>query len=575
MSQLTIRQKLLGVIAALLLGFSGLSVFQLVKMSGISDGLDQLYQKDFTNSYYVSELDGLLTRVDINILRMIAIGDPALIKTWKAENTERFAKADKLIEGLSRNIDPDSKSLAADLQSSYTKMRAGMNKQVERIEAGDVQGGAEVNRLEVKDNANAVFTTLDKIATRIKQGAQVQLQQQLDTTASTRTVALVALVVISVLGIAGSLLLVRNLLRQLGGEPAYAANVAREVAQGNLMVEIATQPGDKDSVLAAMNDMRNSLRDIVSRVRQGSDSIATGASEIASGNVDLSHRTEEQASNLQQTAASMEQLNTTVRNSADTAQQATQLANSASAAAEQGGEVVRRVVDTMGEISGSSRKIADIISVIDGIAFQTNILALNAAVEAARAGEQGRGFAVVASEVRNLAQRSAGAAKEIKELITASVEKVEAGSQLVGDAGSSMEDIVQQVKRVADLIAEIGAATREQTQGIGQINAAVTQLDQTTQQNAALVEESSAAADNLSQQAGRLTEIVRTFRIDLDGGHHFHAAAPAPAVRKAPAVRVAAPAPARRAAVPAVKKAAPAPALGISKAGSDDDWEAH
>ncbi|GKS97520.1 methyl-accepting chemotaxis protein [Acidovorax sp. SUPP2825] len=569
MRQFTIRQKLLGVIAAVLLAFSSLSVFQLVRMSSITHGLEVLYQKDFANSYYVSELDGLLTRVDINILRMIAIGDPALIKTWKAENIERFGKADQLIANLVANIDDQGKPLAADLQSAYTKMRAGMNHQIERIEANDVQGGAEVNRLEVKDNANAVFTTLDKIAKRIKQGAGVQLQEQLATGTTTRTVALAALVLISVLGLAGSLLLVRNLLRQLGGEPDYAANVAREVAQGNLMVDIATRAEDKDSLLAAMSEMRNSLRDIVSRVRQGSDSISTGAREIASGNVDLSHRTEEQASNLQQTAASMEQLNTTVRSSADTALQATQLANSASAAAQQGGEVVRRVVDTMGEISGSSRKIADIISVIDGIAFQTNILALNAAVEAARAGEQGRGFAVVASEVRSLAGRSADAAKEIKALISASVEKVETGSQLVGDAGTSMENIVQQVQRVADLIAEISAATSEQTQGIGQINAAVTQLDQTTQQNAALVEESSAAADNLSQQAQRLTEIVRTFRIDQDAGS-FHGAASAPApspVRKplaASAALRAAPAASR----PALSRPTPA-------AASHDQWAAH
>ncbi|WOI45335.1 methyl-accepting chemotaxis protein [Acidovorax sp. BLS4] len=572
MNSLSIRQKLLSVIAAVLLAFSGLSVFQLVKMSDITQGLTQLYQKDFTNSYYVSELDGLLTRVDINILRMIAIGDPALIKTWKAENTERFAKADQLIAKLADNIDDQGKPLAADLQSAYTKMRAGMNRQIERIEANDIPGGAEVNRLEVKDNANAVFTTLDKIATRIKQGAQTQLQEQLATGASTRTVALVALVLISLLGVAGSLLVVRNLLRQLGGEPAYAVNVAREVAKGNLMVDISLRNEDKDSVLAAMNEMRNSLRDIVSRVRQGSDSISTGAREIASGNVDLSHRTEEQASNLQQTAASMEQLTTTVRSSADTALQATQLANSASAAAQQGGEVVRRVVDTMGEISGSSRKIADIISVIDSIAFQTNILALNAAVEAARAGEQGRGFAVVASEVRSLAGRSADAAKEIKALISASVEKVETGSQLVGDAGMSMENIVQQVQRVADLIAEISAATSEQTQGIGQINAAVTQLDQTTQQNAALVEESSAAADNLSQQAQRLTEIVRTFRIDLDGSS-FHGGTSAPLPVGAPAASRALPtaSPALRAAPVASRPALAKPASAVQQ----QEWAAH
>jgi methyl-accepting chemotaxis protein len=249
-------------------------------------------------------------------------------------------------------------------------------------------------------------------------------------------------------------------------------------------------------------------------VRNASESIATGSAQIATGNADLSQRTEEQASNLQQTAASMEQMNATVKNSADTARQASQLATSASSVAEKGGSVVGQVVATMEDITASSKKIADIIGVIDGIAFQTNILALNAAVEAARAGEQGRGFAVVASEVRSLAQRSAGAAKEIKALISASVEKVETGSKLVGDAGSTMTDIVTQVRRVADLMGELSAAAVEQTAGIGQVSTAVGQLDQVTQQNAALVEESAAAADSLKQQAAKLSEVVGVFRLN-------------------------------------------------------------
>ena len=302
--------------------------------------------------------------------------------------------------------------------------------------------------------------------------------------------------------------------RSIAGPIREAVKVARTVAAGDLSSVIAVsrrdELGDLQGALKAMNE---SLVRIVSDVRQGSDSIATGSDQIATGNADLSTRTEQQASSLQETAASMEQMNATVRNSADTAHQATQLATAASNAAVKGGEVVGQVVATMQDIQHSSQKIGDIIGVIDGIAFQTNILALNAAVEAARAGEQGRGFAVVATEVRNLAQRSSEAAKEIKGLIGASVDKVDAGSRLVGDARAAMDDIVGQVRRVTDLIAEIGAATAEQTNGIGQVNTAITQLDQATQQNAALVEESAAAADSLRTQAARLAEAVGFFRL--------------------------------------------------------------
>jgi methyl-accepting chemotaxis protein len=314
-----------------------------------------------------------------------------------------------------------------------------------------------------------------------------------------------------------ALVITRGLTRALGAEPAQLGQAAQRVAGGDLGPVVGADRAPAGSVLASLADMQASLAQVVAQVRHASDSIATGSSQIASGNADLSQRTEEQASNLQQTAASMEQMNATVRNNADTARQANQLATSASVAAEKGGQVVGQVVSTMDEITTSSRKIGDIIGVIDGIAFQTNILALNAAVEAARAGEQGRGFAVVASEVRSLAQRSAEAAKEIKTLIGASVERVEAGSRLVGEAGANMDDIVAQVKRVADLIAEISSATIEQTSGIGQVSDAVTQLDQVTQQNAALVEQSAAAADSLQQQASRLADVVAVFRLQ-DGG---------------------------------------------------------
>ncbi len=292
-----------------------------------------------------------------------------------------------------------------------------------------------------------------------------------------------------------------------------AVQIAQTVAAGDLRSHIeVTSTDETGKLLAALRAMNESLVGIVGNVRQSSDSIATGSAQIATGNADLSQRTEMQASSLQQTAASMEQMNATVKQNADTALQATTLARQASEVAEKGGAVVGQVVTTMKDIAASSKKIGDIIGTIDGIAFQTNILALNAAVEAARAGEQGRGFAVVASEVRALAQRSATAAKEIKILIGQSVDKVEAGSRLVGDAGTTMDDIVEQVRKVSALIAEISSATAEQTSGLDKVSQAVSQLDQATQQNAALVEESAAASDSLRQQAANLAEVVGVFK---------------------------------------------------------------
>ncbi len=286
-----------------------------------------------------------------------------------------------------------------------------------------------------------------------------------------------------------------------------------QIAAGDLTGRIDASQAQPGSVVYAMRDMQAALVQLVGSVRKASDHIATGAHQIATGNADLSQRTEEQASNLQQTSASMEELTSTVQQNTETAQQATQLVLTATDAATQGGQVVNQVVHTMAEITESSRKIGDIIGVIDGIAFQTNILALNAAVEAARAGEQGRGFAVVAGEVRTLAQRSAEAAKEIKALIENSVSKVQVGNELVVQAGVTIDGVVEQVKRVADLMAEINASSREQASGIGQIGNAVAQLDTVTQQNAALVEEASAAADSLNQQAQTLVQQVGAFRV--------------------------------------------------------------
>ncbi|WP_175761210.1 methyl-accepting chemotaxis protein [Burkholderia anthina] len=317
---------------------------------------------------------------------------------------------------------------------------------------------------------------------------------------------------------AAMLVIIRNVRGSLGGEPDEAAALAIRIAQGDLSRPVPVRDGDSTSMMAAMRDMQARLQAAIGGIRQSAESIASASREIASGNDDLSQRTEEQAASLEETAASMEQLTATVKQNADNARQASGLANNASEIARAGNDVVSRVIGTMGEIDDSSRKIADIIGVIEGIAFQTNILALNAAVEAARAGEQGRGFAVVAGEVRSLAQRSATAAKEIRELIVDSVERVRNGSMLVGQAGTTMGEILQAVARVTDIMGEIAAASEEQASGITQVGRAVTQMDQVTQQNAALVEEAAAAAALLQEQAGRLRDAVGAFRVGGGNG---------------------------------------------------------
>jgi methyl-accepting chemotaxis protein len=308
--------------------------------------------------------------------------------------------------------------------------------------------------------------------------------------------------------------IVRSILRQLGGEPAYVAELMSNIANGDLTVDVQTRANDNSSMLYAIKDMIAHLTNICGDVRTNSDTIDTASRQIAQGNLDLSQRTEEQASSLEETAASLEELTATVRQNADNAKQANQLAEKASAIAVQGGMAVGEVVGTMSSISASSQKIKDIIGVIEGIAFQTNILALNAAVEAARAGEQGRGFAVVAGEVRNLAQRSAAAAKEIAALINESVEKVEDGTKQAGHAGSTMSEIVQAVQHVTEIISEISAASVEQRAGIEQVNTAITQMDDVTQQNAALVEEAAAATEALKDQAANLLTAVSAFKLN-------------------------------------------------------------
>ncbi|RBA24876.1 methyl-accepting chemotaxis protein [Herminiimonas fonticola] len=369
------------------------------------------------------------------------------------------------------------------------------------------------------------------------------------------------LIVLGLIALALGVVLAWILTRSITQPLSYAVSVARVVASGDLTGQIQVDSRDETGqLLQALKDMNDSLTGSITQVRSGVDTIATASNQIASGNLDLSSRTEEQASSLEETASSMEELTSTVKQNADNARQANQLAVTASGVAEKGGAVVSKVVDTMDGINTSARKIVDIIGVIDGIAFQTNILALNAAVEAARAGEQGRGFAVVASEVRSLAQRSAAAAKEIKTLIDDSVDKVDTGSKLVAEAGSTMVEVVDSVKRVTDIMSEIMAASQEQSAGIEQVNQAISQMDQVTQQNAALVEEAAAAAESLNEQAAKLAQAVSIFK--LDGAvSSTRVASRLPVVASAPVKR-------QLAASPAPKKI-----VNEARPVGGDDWE--
>ncbi|MEL0578933.1 methyl-accepting chemotaxis protein [Pectobacterium punjabense] len=489
-----------------------------VHLLDLGEDIESLSEKNLTSLILIQDAKSGFDAVARSV-RTIGLTDnrsriqeeKRLIDQQIARNTETLSK---LYENLS---EPETRSLLDNLTQARPAYRDAVNKAVELGVSENAEERAQAVQLmvnEMQATQAPVFAALDSMT-------ELQKKRTLEMTASATQEArsdgntLIFFAALAVLvGILVSVLITRTIKNLLGGEVAYAAQIAQAVAQGNLAVAVNLRPGDDRSVLAAMNGMRKSLSSIVEQVRESSESIATGASQIAAGSTDLSQRTEEQAANLQQTAASMEEMSQTVRQNSDTVRNAAQLAQAASNTAAKGGEAVSNIVITMREITHSSQKIGDIISVIDGIAFQTNILALNAAVEAARAGEQGRGFAVVAGEVRSLAQRSATAAKEIKELIGHSVEKVETGSALVGDAGTTIEELVRQARHVADLINEIGVTTQEQESGVSQIHDAVNQLDQVTQQNAALVEQSASAADSLSDQAAHLVELMKVFIVE-------------------------------------------------------------
>ena len=551
-----------GFLALTLLG-AIVAAIGIFNMSRINEANDRLYDRELLGISYVKE-------ANINLIYVGRALRNVLLASTDKDRQAAIASVETARTQLKANIDKarplfvteNGKRMFAELDQHIRSYETHITEATRLALADSLQQG--------RSSVDYLFTTMAPVANEVdnrlteitRQKEQVAHAAAKDATVlyeSSRTLMLMLVLGSAAFGVGLGVLITRSLTRQLGGEPAYASDIAGRIAAGDLGIEVALRKDDTSSLLFAMKRMRDNLAQIVGEVRNGTDAIASASRQIASGNLDLSSRTEEQASSLEETASSMEELTSTVQQNADNARQANGLAASASEVAARGGAVVAQVVETMASINDSSKKIVDIIGVIDGIAFQTNILALNAAVEAARAGEQGRGFAVVASEVRTLAQRSASAAKEIKLLIDDSVSKVDAGAKLVDNAGTTMGEIVDSVRRVTDIMGEISSASVEQTSGIEQINMAISQMDQVTQQNASLVEEAAAAAESLQGQAGKLAEMVSVFKLD------------AQAQLQAPAASAARAAAARRPVIPASRPAT-RPALRTATV-RDEEWE--
>ncbi|MBV7535468.1 MCP four helix bundle domain-containing protein [Duganella sp. sic0402] len=486
-----------------------------VTMRSITEDTDNLLEQQLQTERLVTEWQA---SIQSNIQRAQAsarLSNPEDRKYFDdglSSAIQRNAEVQKLLN--ERLVDPRAKELYAKALNERDTYQAARKSVLEARDSGN----AELTNQRIRD---LFVPACDRYLAAI--GAVAERQRAaIDETGKAvhdRSVAGISLsAVLAVVSVAVAVLLgwliTRSVLKQLGGEPSYAAGITDRIAAGDLTVRVDLAANDNSSLLYSIAAMRDRLASIVGEVRTTTEAVATASDEIASGNMDLSSRTEQQASSLEETASSMEELTSTVKQNTDYARQANKLAATASDVAVRGGGVVAEVVTTMESISTSSKRVVDIIGVIDGIAFQTNILALNAAVEAARAGEQGRGFAVVASEVRNLAQRSASAAKDIKELISDSVEKIESGAALVDQAGNTMTEIVNSVRSVSDIMEQIASASQEQEAGIEQINQAIGEMDGVTQQNAALVEEAAAAAESLQGQSTHLAQLVSVFKLD-------------------------------------------------------------
>jgi len=495
--------------------------------------------------------------------------DVSLMQKEEQKVKDQRSRYDKALASLkAQGLNDAEKKVLADIAALDTDTDKAFKEAIGQVLAFNSEGAAKVISGRIDPLNQQTLALINKLVDMQQAAAKDVMAGSVTADRGLMVMLFVLGAVAVAIGVACAAVITRSITGPLAG----AVEVAQKVAAGELTSQVHVEGKDETSeLLQALKDMNDSLAKTVGDVRTGTELISTASQEIASGNADLSARTESQASSLEETASSMEELTSTVKQNADNARQANQLAVTASSVAEKGGSVVSQVVETMGSIKASSSKIVDIIGVIDGIAFQTNILALNAAVEAARAGEQGRGFAVVASEVRNLAQRSAGAAKEIKELIGDSVNKVDAGSKLVDEAGQTMDLIVTSIRQVADIMGEITAATQEQSNGIEEVNQAITQMDEMTQQNAALVEEAAAAAESMQEQAELLAQAVSIFKLSHDeSGRRPAARAAAPVARPAAPVAQRAPAVAARPAV-AAKPAAPKKLSSAPAAG--DEWE--
>jgi methyl-accepting chemotaxis protein len=547
-----------------------LTVVGIVRMAQIQNRLDHVVSVNNVVTRLVVDMRNNVSERVTSLRTLTLMTDPAdmepELKRFKEQTGKYDALQKKLAEKFAAEASAEEKALLTQIESAEGVAMPAIAKASELYLANNAMDATRVMVKEIRPAQKKWLEALDQLGSlEDKQNSQTQADAEAQF-GSARNFMLVLLALAVGMGVAAATVITRGLLKQLGAEPGYTARIATSIAEGDLSIAINTKSSDRGSLLAEMKQMRNSLVDIVSQVRRGTHTITTASREIAAGNTDLSSRTELQASSLEKTASAMEELTSTVKQNADNAREANQLAATASDVARKGGEVVSQVVGTMGEINSSAGKIADIIGVIDGIAFQTNILALNAAVEAARAGEQGRGFAVVASEVRNLAQRSAAAAKEIKTLIGDSVEKIGRGSKLVGQAGVTMEEVVDSVKRVTDIMSDIAAASAEQSAGIEQVNLSIIEMDGMTQQNAALVEQAAAAFQSLQDQAAELQRVVSIFK--LAEGEEAVAETPAPApATTAVATRAVVARPARpQAASPQLKK--PAPARKASPAAS-------